>query len=69
VVATNVGPNKDTFKINEHFNELMRSVGLDPSDTGGSITFVGEDPIMESRIRLGAGPMQFPTWERRRRRR
>ena len=42
------------FNINEHFNELMKSVGLDPADTGGSITFVGEDPIMESRIRLGA---------------
>lgn len=42
------------FNINEHFTELMKSVGLDPADTGGSITFVGEDPIMESRIRLGA---------------
>ena len=42
------------FNINDHFNELMKSVGLDPADTGGSITFVGEDPIMESRIRLGA---------------
>ena len=42
------------FDINEHFTELMKSVGLDPSDTGGTITFVGEDPIMESRIRLGA---------------
>src|SRR5208282_5996362 len=44
----------DSFNINDHFNELMKSVGLDPADTGGSITFVGEDPIMESRIRLGA---------------
>lgn len=42
------------FDINVHFTELMRSVGLDPSDTGGTITFVGEDPIFESRIRLGA---------------
>ena len=42
------------FNINEHFNELMKSDGLDPADTGGAITFVGEDPIMESRIRLGA---------------
>ncbi len=44
----------DSFNINDHFNALMTSVGLDPADTGGSITFVGEDPIMESRIRLGA---------------
>lgn len=52
-MATNV-PTNDTFNINKHFTELMRDVGLDPSDTGGSITFVGEDPIMDSRIRLGA---------------
>jgi crotonobetainyl-CoA:carnitine CoA-transferase CaiB-like acyl-CoA transferase len=45
---------KTQFNINEHFTELMRSVGLDPSDTGGTITFVGEDPIFESRVRLGA---------------
>ncbi len=42
------------FDIDEHFNELMRSVALDPSATGGTVTFVGEDPIMDSRIRLGA---------------
>lgn len=42
------------FNINDHFNDLMKSVGLDPADTGGTITFVGEDPIMESRVRLGA---------------
>jgi crotonobetainyl-CoA:carnitine CoA-transferase CaiB-like acyl-CoA transferase len=52
-MTTNL-PNNDTFNINKHFTELMRDVGLDPSDTGGSITFVGEDPIMDSRIRLGA---------------
>ena len=50
---TNVQGNGQ-FNINEHFNELMKSIGLDPADTGGAITFVGEDPIMESRIRLGA---------------
>lgn len=52
-MATN-SQDKGQFNINEHFTELMNSVGLDPSDTGGTITFVGEDPIMESRIRLGA---------------
>jgi len=45
---------KTQFNIDEHFTELMRSVGLEPSDTGGTITFVGEDPIFESRVRLGA---------------
>jgi crotonobetainyl-CoA:carnitine CoA-transferase CaiB-like acyl-CoA transferase len=44
----------DSFNITAHFNELMKSVDLDPADTGGSITFVGEDSIMDSRIRLGA---------------
>jgi hypothetical protein len=38
---------KTQFNINEHFTELMRSVGLDPSDTGGTITFVGEVPADE----------------------
>jgi hypothetical protein len=52
-MTTNV-QHKGSFNINEHFTELMNGVGLDPSDTGGTITFVGEDPIMESRIRLGA---------------
>ncbi|MGA2369372.1 MAG: CoA transferase [Candidatus Korobacteraceae bacterium] len=52
-MATNA-QDKGQFNINEHFTELMNSVGLDPADTGGTITFVGEDPIMESRIRLGA---------------
>jgi hypothetical protein len=42
------------FDINEHFSELMRGVGLDPADTGGTITFEGEDPILESVVRLGA---------------
>ena len=45
---------ENPFNIDEHFTELMNSVGLDPSDTGGSVTFVGEDPIFESAVRLGA---------------
>ena len=52
-MTTNVH-GKGSFNINEHFTELMNGIGLDPSDTGGMITFVGEDPIMESRVRLGA---------------
>lgn len=57
MTANSQGKAKGTespFNINDHFNDLMQSVGLDPADTGGTITFVGEDPIMDSRIRLGA---------------
>jgi len=43
-----------SFNINDHFVELMKSIGLDPADTGGTISFEGEDPIFESSIRLGA---------------
>jgi len=52
-MTTNV-QHKDSFNINEHFTELLNGVGLDPADTGGTITFVGEDPIFESAVRLGA---------------
>jgi hypothetical protein len=44
----------DSFDINAHFSELMTSVRLNPSDTGGTISFSGEDPIFESGVRLGA---------------
>src|SRR5262249_3117625 len=32
----------------------MHDLGLSPEDTGGSITFIGEDPIFPSKHRLGA---------------
>ena len=44
----------DTFPIEEHFGKLLHSVGLNPADTGGKISFYGRDPIMKSRIRLAA---------------
>jgi crotonobetainyl-CoA:carnitine CoA-transferase CaiB-like acyl-CoA transferase len=43
-----------SFKIEDHFNQLLQSVGLNPVDTGGKISFYGQDTIMQSRIRLGA---------------
>jgi crotonobetainyl-CoA:carnitine CoA-transferase CaiB-like acyl-CoA transferase len=42
------------FDINAEFRKLMNSLGLSPEDTGGSITFIGEDPIFPSVHRLGA---------------
>jgi crotonobetainyl-CoA:carnitine CoA-transferase CaiB-like acyl-CoA transferase len=42
------------FDINAHFRSVMHELGLSPEDTGGSITFVGEDPIFPTKHRLGA---------------
>jgi crotonobetainyl-CoA:carnitine CoA-transferase CaiB-like acyl-CoA transferase len=42
------------FDINAAFDEFMQGIGLSPEDTGGHITFVGSDPIFESRHRIGA---------------
>jgi hypothetical protein len=42
------------FDINAEFRSVMHDLGLSPEDTGGSITFVGEDPIFPTKHRLGA---------------
>ena len=42
------------FDINAEFRSVMKELGLSPEDTGGTITFVGEDPIFPSVHRLGA---------------
>ena len=42
------------FDINAEFRSVMHELGLSPEDTGGEITFVGEDPIFPSVHRLGA---------------
>jgi crotonobetainyl-CoA:carnitine CoA-transferase CaiB-like acyl-CoA transferase len=42
------------FDVNVRFRSLMNEIGLSPEDTGGTITFVGEDPIFPSVHRLGA---------------
>src|SRR5215475_12822454 len=42
------------FDINAQFRSVMHELGLSPEDTGGSITFIGEDPIFPSKHRLGA---------------
>ena len=52
-------PRKETrtqtlFDINEAFANLLNGVQLDTQDTGGSVTFTGEDPILPSNHRLGA---------------
>jgi crotonobetainyl-CoA:carnitine CoA-transferase CaiB-like acyl-CoA transferase len=42
------------FDINAELAKILTSVGLDTNQTGGTVTFTGEDPILPSRHRLGA---------------
>jgi hypothetical protein len=42
------------FDAYSHFRSFMDDLRLSPEDTGGKITFVGEDPIFPSLHRLGA---------------
>ena len=42
------------FDIKAAFDQFMNGIGLSPQETGGKITFVGSDPIFESRVRTGA---------------
>ena len=42
------------FDINGAFDEFMHAIGLSPDATGGRLTFIGSDPIFESRHRIGA---------------
>jgi hypothetical protein len=42
------------FDINAQFRAVMSDLGISPEDTGGTITFIGEDPIFPSVHRLGA---------------
>src|SRR5262245_34482252 len=44
----------DELDISAAFDELMNGVGLSSKDTGGHISFIGADPIFESRFRIGA---------------
>jgi hypothetical protein len=42
------------FDIHGAFDEFMHGIGLSPDATGGRVTFIGSDPIFESRHRIGA---------------
>jgi crotonobetainyl-CoA:carnitine CoA-transferase CaiB-like acyl-CoA transferase len=44
----------EDLDISASFNELVNGIGLSSEDTGGKITFIGADPIFESRFRIGA---------------
>jgi crotonobetainyl-CoA:carnitine CoA-transferase CaiB-like acyl-CoA transferase len=42
------------FDIDAELSKILAPLGIDPKDTGGKVTFAGEDPILPSRHRLGA---------------
>ena len=42
------------FDIDAEFAKVLGPVGLATQQTGGAVTFTGEDPILPSRHRLGA---------------
>ncbi len=46
--------NHRSFDIDARFRDFCIVLGLDLSESGGKITFVGEGPILPSRHRLGA---------------
>jgi crotonobetainyl-CoA:carnitine CoA-transferase CaiB-like acyl-CoA transferase len=49
-----VAPVDDAFDPLAELDALLAGVGLDRSDTGGSVSFAGEDPIVPAVHRLGA---------------
>ena len=42
------------FDLHEELNQVLADVGMTTSDSGGELTFYGQDPIIPSRIRFGA---------------
>ena len=54
ITASDTAKVSTGFDINAEFRSVMHELGLSPEDTGGEITFVGEDPIFPSVHRLGA---------------
>ena len=49
-----ISGNHRSFDIDARFGDFCGVLGLDRSEAGGKITFVGADPILPSRHRLGA---------------
>src|SRR6516225_3944902 len=53
-MTSNTSNGSGSFDINAEFRSVMHDLGLSPEDTGGSISFIGEDPIFPTKHRLGA---------------
>src|ERR1700720_4435215 len=42
------------FDLHQELDQVLADVGMTTSDSGGKLTFYGQDPIIPSRIRFGA---------------
>src|SRR6202041_3176919 len=42
------------FDLHAGLNEVLRDVGMTAADSGGKLTFYGQDPIVPSPIRFGS---------------
>src|ERR1700726_1769447 len=42
------------FDLQAGLNEVLRDVGMTAADSGGKLTFYGQDPIVPSPIRFGS---------------
>jgi len=47
-------PRSEELDLPKELERLLAGTGVRPSDTGGKITFAGQDPIFPSAIRLGS---------------
>lgn len=48
------GQAENAFDILWHLNKVLQDVGLHHAQAGGLVTFAGQDPIFEARLRMGA---------------
>jgi crotonobetainyl-CoA:carnitine CoA-transferase CaiB-like acyl-CoA transferase len=46
--------NDSDFDIDKQFERFMHDIGGSVEDAGGSVTFSGKDPMIQSRVRIGA---------------
>jgi crotonobetainyl-CoA:carnitine CoA-transferase CaiB-like acyl-CoA transferase len=46
----------DAFDIHTELGDVLAGVGLNAKDSGGTVSFLGADPIVPSTLRLGAVP-------------
>lgn len=49
------------FNFHEGVNQVLADVGMSAADSGGELTFYGQDPIVPSRIYLSKSPGSYRT--------
>jgi len=53
-VGAKAAKKSSDFDINAQFSTFMKDIGDSPKDAGGTVTFTGKDPMIQSRVRIGA---------------